>query len=208
MAQLTYLEKLVGLQKKYQTDLTMCEFTNITPTGSRRDRRDILDHDLYAKGKDAFEAFFPVFLWNGRKQRPGGPVCKLYKREIIIKHDIAFNKDVHYNEDFLFNLWYFQYVSSLFYLHESLYNRLIHETSAVHRYQPDIYLEVEKLFVNYRQLRAKFKWECRAERKFFLHLLTDLPFNMFICRRENSLSYGEKRRGYFAFIKKSDIYDE
>lgn len=205
---INYLEKLVTLQTQYQTDLTMCEFTNFSPDGDRRDRREILNNDLYAEGEEAFKAFFPIFLWNGKKQRPGGPVCKLYKKKIIQDNGIIFSKDVHYNEDFLFNLWYFQFVSSFYYLHESLYNRLLHASSAVHRYQNDIYIEVERLFADYRQLRDKFKWECKAERMFFLHLLTDLPFNMYICRQENTLRYEEKKKEYFEFIRKPDIHDE
>ncbi len=205
---LNYLEKLVTLQTQYQTDLTMCEFTNFTPGEDRRDRRDILDNDLYGEGEDAFWQFFPIFLWNGKKQRPGGPVCKLYKRKIIQDNNIIFNKDIHYNEDFLFNIWYFQFVSSFYYLHESLYNRLLHETSAVHRYNSDIYIEVEKLFIDYRHLRDRFKWNCAADRMFFLHLLTDLPFNLYICRSENKMRYRDKRNEYFAFIRKPGIYDE
>lgn len=203
-----YLEKLVTLQMQYQTDLTMCEFTNFSPDEDKRDRREILNKDLYAEGEEAFKTFFPIFLWNGKKQRPGGPACKLYRRKIIRENNIIFNEDVHYNEDFLFNLWYFQFVSSFYYLHESLYNRLLHKSSAVHRYQNDIYFEVEKLFANYRQLRDRFKWECREERMFLLHLLTDLPFNMYICRPENPLRYIEKKKEYFEFIRNPDVYDE
>ena len=203
-----YLEKLVTLQMQHQTDLTMCEFTNFSPDEDKRDRREILNKDLYAEGEEAFKTFFPIFLWNGKKQRPGGPVCKLYKKKIIQENNIIFNKDVHYNEDFLFNLWYFQFVSSFYYLHESLYNRLLHEASAVHRYQNDIYSEVEKLFADYRQLRDKYKWKCDAERMFFLHLLTDLPFNMYICRLENHMRYRDKKKEYVAFICNPVIHDE
>ena len=42
-----------------------------------------------------------------------GPCMKLYKREIIMKHNIRFQKGISYGEDLLYNLDYFQYTEKI-----------------------------------------------------------------------------------------------
>lgn len=203
-----YLERLAMTQKQYQTDLTMCEFTNIGPEKGKQKRKNILDNDYYAEKEDFISSFSPKLLWNNEKERPGGPVCKLYSKKIIYENKIYFKKDVPYNEDLLFNLWYFQFVSSFYYIHESLYYRLLHEASAEHIFRCGVYGEVQKMLLYYQELKLRFQWKYDTEKMFFFHVLVDLPFRVYICKAENTMPLRAEKREYYQFLKKPDIYDK
>lgn len=63
------------------------------------------------------------------------PVNKIYSADIIKKNGIKFIKDKRIGEDFLFNIEYFENVSSILCLNSVLYYYIYHNESAVRKYK-------------------------------------------------------------------------
>lgn len=78
-------------------------------------------HNLETLIKDyskSMSGFYYGVIWN-----------KLYKRDIIVENNIAFDESMSWGEDLLFNLWYFCNIYSIFYLKTSVYHYCYTEKS-------------------------------------------------------------------------------
>ncbi|PWJ48362.1 glycosyltransferase family 2 protein [Faecalicatena contorta] len=64
----------------------------------------------------------------------GMPVCHLYKRKIIEKHDITFDISFKQGEDKLFNYQYYMHIRNFLYLNLPLYHYRIHQESTTHTF--------------------------------------------------------------------------
>jgi len=74
------------------------------------------------------------------------PCNKIYQSEIIRKHDIRFDPNVSYAEDLLFNLTYFQYISSVRLNSKVTYHYIKHSCpSGTTRYHQNTVATLEKL---------------------------------------------------------------
>lgn len=71
---------------------------------------------------------------------------KLYKKEIIDKHNITFNSKVENGEDFIFNLEYMEHIKNLVFCEEQLYHYSRRENESItHKYVEDMYFKGLKI---------------------------------------------------------------
>jgi glycosyltransferase involved in cell wall biosynthesis len=65
----------------------------------------------------------------------GGPVCKLYKRTILLNNNIRFKSGLKRSQDNEFNFRYFEYVSKAIYIEKEFYHYRQISSSATHKYR-------------------------------------------------------------------------
>lgn len=112
------------------------------------------DSDLAVCGVD--EQYFPVLEgWNDKRifwsqpnffnglQYINFSVNKLYKTDIIRKHNISFPTEIKLGEDALFLNQYFEYCGSIRCIGDLLYHYVPNEQSAIHQFKPS-YWEWER----------------------------------------------------------------
>ncbi len=76
---------------------------------------------------------------------------KLYKSKIIKDNNLLFEdtKNIGTAEDMLFNLYYFKFVKSAYYIHQCLYHyRKNNSVSFTNKYKPDLQKQWNNLFTN------------------------------------------------------------
>ena len=112
-----YIKILLDTIINSKSDCSICGIykgSQYTP-GSNHENYSILDDE---KISGLFE-IYGGFLWN-----------KMYKREIILKHNIKLNEDVHISEDLLFNFDYFTKCKTVAYNDSKLYFYRIYSQSS------------------------------------------------------------------------------
>lgn len=96
-----------------------------TETGERNDKR--YTPHMY-KGEDIVKAYLLDHI-----HQNGGPVAKLYRREIINEHHAEFNPKMHYAEDCNFMMTYINHISSIAFIDAIDYIYRLLPTSLSHR---------------------------------------------------------------------------
>ncbi len=116
--------KLVEVMETYQKDLVVCGFQMIMLDAELRKAGQILfsSKDLGKEcvlPRDVFFQNMSYILWK---------IClleevwnKIYRREIIEKHQILFPQAISLGEDFCFNMDYFQYMNGVVFIEEQFY---------------------------------------------------------------------------------------
>lgn len=112
-----YLSAMMSQQKSGRTDLTVsgitCEFEN------RASQSFIPRHtDCFELEESGFDSFLDLH----RKYLLYGPYTKLYRRDIIRRHDVKFDADCSYGEDLLFNFQYLKHVRHISSVSQSNYH--------------------------------------------------------------------------------------
>lgn len=128
------VESLLLPMEEYKVDLSICGYERFRGSRSILKRRlgnysvslvlsqQELAH-LYLTPKTNL---FGVAVWG-----------KLYKKELIDKHSIAFQEKVHYEEDCRFNLQYFRHVETAAFLKSVSYHYRLQEESLSKGYKSD-----------------------------------------------------------------------
>lgn len=57
--------------------------------------------------------------------------CNIYRRDIMINNNITYDEDLYLGEDLLFNLYFWQKISSVMYLREIYYTHVIASSSSI-----------------------------------------------------------------------------
>lgn len=89
-----------------------------------------------------------------RKGMHGGPVCKLYKRKILLEYNLKFKPELKRSQDNEFNFRYFEYVSNALYIQKEFYHYRMFSDSATHKYRTDSVM-IQELYLN--ELLVNFK---------------------------------------------------
>lgn len=135
------------------------------------------------------------------------PWCKLFLKEIIIKHNIRFQEDLSLGEDMVFNFAYTDYISEIFILNLSLYKYIIdNNNSLLRRYRKDLlsdYQKMDKYLYEYLD-----KWavsdECRSsyyQQRYYQY--EDVLYNTF--SDENKATFTNKIKYNNDIISSSDF---
>ena len=119
------------------------------------------------------------------------PYLKLFKREIIIKHDIKFNINISFGEDTCFVLDYINYCCSVRFINEVGYYNVITKNSLSRKYVQDIYTQLN--YINDKVKRFQNKYN-------------DKDINYWIFRNVKVALYNEKDRKFDDFKKSLEIW--
>lgn len=122
-----FIEKMYNAMKEHKSDLIVTNVLNISENKEEKELKQELD--LYYKNME-FSSGKHSYNFSSDKIRTG-PVAKLYRKDIIDKHNIRFPEYL-IQEDEAFYWFYMPYVKNLYYINENLYYRLIHETSTMY----------------------------------------------------------------------------
>lgn len=136
------LNDLVSYFCDDKTDLVIGSMQSV---GAGINSRQILEDKLIANGSSDWTAFLGSLF--------GGPVAKLYKKEIIGRHGLSFEHDMRYGEDTVFLLQYLFYCRFIRLSRKKVYivNRL-NENSAVTKYYPELNLWIRRTVEEYCKL--------------------------------------------------------
>lgn len=115
------------------------------------DKEIDIRHDKTFFLNDFFDFKYDYANWN-----------KLYRRNIIIKHELLFQEGMKVWEDLLFNLSYAQFVNKVSLINQPLYNYRIHSDSTMGKSDFMLIEQYNLLFCNYR----KFCHEYDLQREF------------------------------------------
>lgn len=121
-----YIEKMVILMQIDKSDIAICRIGDIYYPFSQRIVERNVTGTLSGVFSDDYYALLP-FLY--------GPCLKLFKRDIIINHNILFPEDMAFAEDEYFNLNYYQYVQKYSFCDICLYfyhHRFTSSLSSIH----------------------------------------------------------------------------
>ncbi len=196
-----YLKMLVMVQKKYDTDITICTFSDVDEGGNNSDKyMPEWEKSKLIRGIRAKKELTDKILSNTGKRRPVmSPYCKLYRADIIKDNNIFFIENLPIGEDVLFNLEYARYIDSLLYLKKVLYFRTVREGSAVMSCRADIYKELKNLFKCYFKIKKRYKIEPRTEKLFFFNKLND-SLGLYIFRSSDIKELHSRIREMYRFI--------
>ncbi|MCD8154651.1 MAG: glycosyltransferase [Clostridiales bacterium] len=137
------LEKMYTAQVREDYDLVICGYRNRPRSGKKQNctitsfpSQTIRDRQVL----DFFVSHFPEGM-------VGYPWNKLYKREILIEHDIRFPR-MRRLEDGIFNAEYIDYAKNLCILEDPLYNYRASE-QVEQKKLPEDFFDLMETFVNY-----------------------------------------------------------
>lgn len=128
----------------------------------------IIKKPLFQEGLYGYDNFSGLFSINKLVTR-GGPVCKLYNKEIIDKYNIRFNNKIHYAEDLLFMLTYLLYVNSVYLSNPTHYHYISQDGSLSKKYNSveSEVLTYKLLNKAFKNLVEKFQFDDRAKDSFY-----------------------------------------
>lgn len=131
-----YLEHLIAILKLHNCDWSLSAVGNyheFSPQQSILLDFNQLSAEDFLKLNTAYVLF--------------GPVCKLYKTEIIKRHQIRFPEGIHYGEDLLFNFAYMEHIHSAVFWNVNDYSyEKVNDTSLSTRYRKTMF--EEELFLS------------------------------------------------------------
>ncbi|MEE3452896.1 glycosyltransferase family 2 protein [Dialister sp.] len=84
--------------------------------------------DFFSKPSQYLKLQYVNFCWN-----------KLYRASIIKEYNLSFDENISLGEDALFVCDYLRHCSRIRTINKNLYHYLTYETSAVHKYNPDLW---------------------------------------------------------------------
>lgn len=119
------LEKLFSVAESESADMTICNYYTVDENGKETNAGDTgvpmlvfekenKNHYLYMyvqKGVEEYQPYFPV----------GWPWATLYRRDVIMSHDVRFPDGLQYKEDAIFNLYMGFYSKKIVRINEPLY---------------------------------------------------------------------------------------
>ncbi len=132
-----FFECMYSTAAAQQSDIVMCDALTVYQNGNTEaDTINQLASSILLKKSD----WSPKLLM----EMAGAAWRCIYKRELIERNKILFPCGIKFSEDRIFNILSFGFADSIFYLKRPLYNRIMWEESAVHRFHAD-YFEAAKL---------------------------------------------------------------
>lgn len=134
---LFYLEKLYRGMEEKDVELTISTMDSAQNEmlGLTHTRKSFYVNMLSQNAEDAQK-----YLMLNKAFLVYGPMCKLYKRDIIKKEKIYFPRGIHYGEDVLFNMQYLKYCNNIAVVEGGEYKyRRENQNSLSQMYRPDMF---------------------------------------------------------------------
>jgi glycosyltransferase involved in cell wall biosynthesis len=126
--------------------------------------------------------------------------CKLYRKDMLLKHNITFPENLVNGEDGVFNLYAYQYAESGVCIEEELYFYYVREDSVTHKYTPNVELDFRKLHSSYEQFLNVINnkdsyYDVMKER-----LIWSFSFCCILkyCHPDNPDTFSERRKQFLA----------
>jgi glycosyltransferase involved in cell wall biosynthesis len=173
-------------------DLAICNVTIHNANGTKAIRLSLTDEQIDAAAERG-EVFFRFmrFTYDNANWN------KLYKREIIREHSLAFDEQMLLWEDLLFNLCYLHYVRKLSVLQTSLYNYRIQPASLTNTNKNNSTINYNRLYSGYeafaKQQQVAVEWEI------FRHEMARGCYNQLLHELAVSSRAATKSRSRFLF---------
>ena len=191
-----YLEHLISILKLHNCDWSLSAVGNyheFSPQQSILLDFNQLSAEDFLKLNTAYVLF--------------GPVCKLYKTEIIRRNQILFSQGVHYGEDLLFNFSYMEHIHSAVFWNVNDYSyKKVNDNSLSTRYRKTMF-EEELYLANVKISFYKKKGVYNREFERFIHDgVFDMGYNAILktyFRGDN-----ENIRAYISGILNNDVFQE
>ncbi|WP_449189758.1 glycosyltransferase family 2 protein [Treponema lecithinolyticum] len=134
-------EILLNVQKRHNADIVICGIDHIDTTGAH------LFYECTETPIYSINRFFTDFGNLLELNLLRSPVNKLYKKQIILEHNLVFPLGFNIAEDALFNLEYYNYMQSIAVIPQSLYNCInyISDSRLTQRFHSN-YFYIQNLF--------------------------------------------------------------
>lgn len=136
-------ERLVKLMETYEKDMVICGFDMITLNGEQKVVETIPFSSGFL-GKECVltrEVFFKkmaYILW--RSSLLECPWNKMFRRDILLEHEISFPSDMSLGEDFCFNMDYFQYINGVVLVEDEYYYYMqMNQEALTRKYREDLF---------------------------------------------------------------------
>ena len=168
--------------------------------GKKKERRVSFDENCKFTGNDIKRYVSSKTLVNAQMQMLGNPVCKLFRREIILANEIRYCEKLKLSEDRLFNYEYSQYIRSFAYLAESLYTRIVRQDSSMNIYRSDLFDIYEKILQEYDRQYRRYGVDKKTDAEYLTALLYSDPLRINVCHADNPYSHKERWKKYYKYL--------
>jgi len=199
--ELEAVEKMYEQIKLHDADLALCGYMRFKNDDATYCDKRIVNEELvtvFESNKELANLFTRpytslagVSIW-----------AKMYKRDLILKHDVKFPEGINYEEDCVFNLQYYKYVKKAVVINEVFYHYRQLEVSLSKGYRADAF----GFLVNGFRERKKFFYEIGYEEFIPKLEVIFLLVIMSTCKKIvcADISRKQKREAYLEIMK----YDE
>jgi len=194
-----YLEQLITPYENNEIDLTLCGFDRFYNDDTTNQRRYLLGKDDTCILESVKEL---ALLFTVPKTSLSGVSiwAKLYRRSIIVEHNIKFPEGISYEEDCCFNLLYYRHVRKAATIKKNLYHYRQALNSLSKVYKETTYRDL----VNGYNERVKFFKELDMAPKYLKELdniFLIVTFNNMKKIATSPMSYLERRKAYKSILK-------
>lgn len=191
-----YLEHLISLLRMHNCDWSLSAVGNYHEFYPQQ--RILLDFDQLSD-EDFLKLNTAYVLF--------GPVCKLYKTEIIRRNQIRFPEGIHYGEDLLFNFAYMEHIRSAVFWNVNDYSyEKVNDNSLSTRYRKTMF-EEELFLANVKTSFYKKKGVYNRDFEKFVHDgVFDMGYNAILksfFRQDN-----KNIKAYISDILKNELFQE
>lgn len=142
-------EIMMGVMKDYNVDLTICSYENVKIDNkgicSGHQPQKLLDYQTKTK-QESRELWFQIRSENISQLNT--PWNKIYKRDMIEKYDVIF-PDLRRAQDAVFNLYYYNHVTSVCVINQCLYQYNINDVQKTGKKFPK---DVYQCFIEYNRV--------------------------------------------------------
>lgn len=165
--ELTYIENLLTGIKETGSDLSICNYTYIK-NGVSEPKMLNLQGCFQIKEMPTVNwcELFGTYTING-------PVCKIYKKEIINKLNLEFSDEMNFGEDLLFNLRYLFACNSINISNLSEYYYVIQENSITRKFSEKKVKSLEIIYNEYKKFISTYCNEDQVWKIFYNSLIKD-----------------------------------
>lgn len=198
------LSSLYGAQKETGADWISCAFFDITEATGSRKRQDLFPASRLFGAPEIRTVLADVIFDNPGRLSMARIFPNLYDAEIVQSNRVRFCENLPLYEDAAFNYVYLQYSHSFYYLNETHYDRLLHDSSAIHRFRENILSEIGDMFQTFCNLFSEFG---QAPGPAFYHFVVSRTFDAFLMERrpENPVPGRRWRQNMRAFLGKEPM---
>ena len=144
---------MVEKAEESDTDYVICGYTEVSGNNNREVLFDLPDGELMDRSGVVNRLLYSIY---SNECIINAPWNKLYKREIIERHQIRF-PDRRRAEDWFFNIRYLEKARSAMYINKPLYNYVRNDQSAMSKVFPEQYTLWKENFQIRREIADKYQ---------------------------------------------------
>jgi len=116
----------------------------------------------------------------------------VYRKEILIQHNIFFDENLCRGEDLVFNIYYLHFAKNIYYLDIPFYNYRIHSNSKMRKYDAEFSLQERKFYYETQIYRDKLNLTF-----FPVYYDTMVNIRVYLSNLSNNLFHANNEDSYF-----------